>query len=105
MNGGRGHGRVADRNTQLVEIRYDVASRIQSFDACLLMFINLQAADVVALLLASGPFGTNGATESRIKDVDLAHSRHWHLRARCLFERNAPIACEYLDAGCQQGAR
>ena len=40
VNGGGGHGRVADRNTQLVEIRYDVAGRIQPFNAGLLMIIN-----------------------------------------------------------------
>ena len=73
MNGGGGHGRVADRDTQLVQVRYDVAGRIQAFDARLLMFINLQAADVVSSgSQLEGHLGTNVATKRRIEDVDLA---------------------------------
>jgi hypothetical protein len=42
------------------------------FDACLLMLINFQASDVIASCSQlQGHLGTNGATERRIKHVNL----------------------------------
>ena len=47
MNGGGGHGRMADRDAELVQVRYHIACRIQLFDVRLLMSVDFQAADIV----------------------------------------------------------
>ena len=91
MDGGRRHGGVADRDTELVKVRYDVACRIQTLNCRLLMAIDFEATNIVTQgPQLEGHLGAYGASESRIKERDFsaASSVDIHMHGALAADRN-----------------